>query len=615
MQNEERRAYGVSRTPFQAIVEIRGTAPEVPAFEAEAIDVSGRGMHVRTAFVPELAAPLICRFVDRGREVVVEGVVAWRVCEERGGDFGIQFTALDKASLAVLGELCEGMEPPDAPHPAGGELESEEALVGLGTRVRLHIDGLSTPMKAAVREGRRDRLQVGSNLEFLRVGRRLELEEQGTHSKRSACIDAVDVMIDPATGVPQLVVALRMDLAEQTPEPAVVDVEPRGVARPRPEEPATDEASPHAAEPGSVEGSNDPGAELLRDASGLGARALERSQLWTQRAVRGTVSLAQRVGRRVESGWRQRALASSLPTGWTGMLRPKGARAKPEPRRATAPAPNGGFALGGARRMPPGANGAPRRRAATSQSGASAPQRASQKDGAKPSLWSARIGRLRRPRAIAAVAVVSVVVVSGVWALSGSAPPEVQDAFVSEPAQASEAPNRQAEAVPLAAARKTKSGIVADVPLFGPRPLTTTEAIPAGPEAQAQPGSVEQRERQAAERAAREMVGDKTLAGQPWGKGRLHLPTIHRLELDAPGAEFRGSVEPEGFSVTIPGRRVVGKVSTIERRDSRIAAVDAVNGDTDAKVTFRFRETVPAYRVRLRNKVVEFLVSAPGEGG
>src|SRR5687768_4467224 len=104
---QERRAKGASRVPIETLVEICGNEPGIPAFEAEAVDVSARGMHLRTAYLPEDGAPLVCRFEDGGREIIVEGVVAWRRQAEKGGEFGIKFTALDSRSVDALRELVK----------------------------------------------------------------------------------------------------------------------------------------------------------------------------------------------------------------------------------------------------------------------------------------------------------------------------------------------------------------------------------------------------------------------------------------------------------------------------------------------------------------------------
>src|SRR5262249_38319478 len=87
-----------------------------------------------------------------------------------------------------------------------------------GARVRLHIDGLGSPMRARVRDAESDAVLVGSNLEFLRVGRPLQLSELEGGRKRQAFIDHVDVEVDKETNVPQLVVTLRYEGKEGRPE-------------------------------------------------------------------------------------------------------------------------------------------------------------------------------------------------------------------------------------------------------------------------------------------------------------------------------------------------------------------------------------------------------------
>jgi len=151
-QAQERRAEGHGRMPVETLVEVVGNEPGIPAFEAESVDVSSRGMHLRTAYLPDEGAPLVCRFEEQGREIVVEGVVAWRREGARGGEFGIEFTALDARSVDALRDMCEAGDPASG----GGKkaaAPAEEAPHGSGTKVRLHIDGLGSPMKARVRSG------------------------------------------------------------------------------------------------------------------------------------------------------------------------------------------------------------------------------------------------------------------------------------------------------------------------------------------------------------------------------------------------------------------------------------------------------------------------------
>ncbi|HEX9622457.1 MAG TPA: PilZ domain-containing protein, partial [Polyangiaceae bacterium] len=245
-RTDERRAPGVARVPVTTLVEICGNDPGVPAFEAESLDMSGRGMHCRTGYVPEPGNSLVCRFEHDGSEVVVEGEVAWRRQRDEGGEFGIRFTALDAKGVDTLRRLrdieAEVVERPPAP-----ESDKERERTETGTRVRLHIDGLGTPMKARVRDGSSRKIRVGSNLEFLKVGRHLEIEDLDQGVRTGASIDSVDVVVDPQTQVPQLVVALRYDGAiDVTPEPSVVSAEP-------PEDDASELEAGSGVEAGSTE--------------------------------------------------------------------------------------------------------------------------------------------------------------------------------------------------------------------------------------------------------------------------------------------------------------------------------------------------------------------------
>jgi len=152
--------------------------------------------------------------------------------------------------------------------------------------------------------------------------------------------------------------------------------------------------------------------------------------------------------------------------------------------------------------------------------------------------------------------------------------------------------------------------------------MATMEPVPV-PQAEAHaastsPAAVSAEE--ARERAAAEASANETWAQQeaqvrpedvkPWGHGRLHLPTIHRVKLNRPGADLRGASQATGFSVLIPNRRITGAVAGIAKRDRRITSVKVDNSDAGARLTFRFRDKTPPYRVRLRGDYVEVFISA-----
>ena len=204
--HHDRRDAKSSRIPFEAIVEIGGELAPGAAFEAQSIDLSVSGMHLRTAYLPEIGQQLLCRFGSGAEDISAEAEVVWRREESRGGEFGVRFTNLDGASAAALCQMC-GLGQADA-----SDAENDAAAQAQpGTRVRLHIDGLGSPMKARVRGATEAELLVGSNLEFLRVGRTLELEDVDRGGKRPAHIDRVDIEMDRESQVPLLVVTLRYD--------------------------------------------------------------------------------------------------------------------------------------------------------------------------------------------------------------------------------------------------------------------------------------------------------------------------------------------------------------------------------------------------------------------
>jgi hypothetical protein len=185
------------RIPFDAMVEVGGSLG--PSFEAQAVDLSSDGMHLRTAYLPEIGQPVACRF-DAGTagNVLANGEVVWKQEQGRGGEFGIRFMDLDGSSVAALERIVE----------LGGKVPM--AAPG-GPRVRLHLEGLGSPIRGRVRGTSDKEVTVGSELGFLQVGKGLELEDSESGERRPAHIDRVEVEIDPESRIPRLVIALRYD--------------------------------------------------------------------------------------------------------------------------------------------------------------------------------------------------------------------------------------------------------------------------------------------------------------------------------------------------------------------------------------------------------------------
>src|SRR4030095_9735668 len=133
-----RRAPAASRIPFDGMVEVGGALG--PSFEARAVNLSEEGMHLRTAYLPEVGQPVTCRFdAGQGMVVVAAGEVLWKDDMGDGGEFGIRFTNLDSVSTAALQRIVGVVE-------AAAQLRPPH-----GRKIRLHIDGLASPMRARVK--------------------------------------------------------------------------------------------------------------------------------------------------------------------------------------------------------------------------------------------------------------------------------------------------------------------------------------------------------------------------------------------------------------------------------------------------------------------------------
>lgn len=588
---QDRRIEGIRRVPVEALVEVCGLTSEIPSFEAESRNVSDRGIRLRTAYMPELGAPVVCRFESAGQEVLAEGVIAWRNQQARGGEFGVRFTALNSKSAQTLGKLCRTEPEIGDPGTSDAGPLPEQGL-RTGAKVKLHIDGLSSPMRARVQQGDSDQICVNSSLEFLKLGKRLQLEdvEAGNHSE--AYIDGIDVMIDPETGVPNLVVVLRSRDFEDTPEPSVIDT--------RSEQDSAAASSMQANS--SLDGEPDvESADGVADEVAAMRGRLEQSLSKVGLVIRITGEQAASLGRtlRDRGGPLMQRLARAARSG--------SRRAKADgtpPRRRTAPPPSqiSGTASHGLRPQ-----------AAAVQTEAPRPKN--------------RQGRRTLVTTVgAAVLLVTVVAVAS----RGGAPSVASNS--SNPlarAAASEVP--QAASSQGLASAPSASAVVAPVPLFGPTPMATLEpaplASPPNAPGAAAHGTVAEREMAAAKIATAHVAGGTEEASEepasgseepaakpedvaPWGKGKMHEPVIYRVRLDGPGEAIKGTSLSNGFSVVIPKRKTEESPKGFAKQDNRIDKVSAANGEGGVKFLWRFKDEPPGYRVRLRKNNIEFLISS-----
>jgi hypothetical protein len=529
MDIQERRAKGAGRVAIDTLVEICGNEPGIPAFEAEALDVSARGMHLRTAYLPEEGAPLVCRFEDHGREIVVEGLVAWRKESEKGGDFGVSFTALDSRSVEALKTLLRTGE-----GESGGSADPSD-----GSKVRLHIEGLGSPMKARIRGGSgTQKIQVGSSLEFLKVGRRLEVEDVEAGSRRAALIDGVEVLINPKTSVPQLVVALRYDgVSEDTPEPTTTDLSDRD---------APAEGLRLSADAVTTDaGKND---DVDPEPSGDQPEASEDEDDDLDAGVSAATRAARKLGDAAENAGVAARDASARAARWgaaafQGIGKALGGtlagmkKKAPEKRRSTAPAPESSHSTESRRLRP--------------QSGKSEPPPAPVRKRPAP-----------KHVAIGAAAAVLLGTVGAMALRSGSSPQaKAPDASTATPATPAVPVAPAAPAAAPLTPSMPGSPVTANVPLFGPTPLATLEPAPLGPPPTGDAATEEALELAAAKAATRPRPTTKS----SWTLPRARTPTPPRRGMPR---ERSRRTSPRSVTAGCTCRRSLACVSTAPGRSS-----------------------------------------------
>ena len=618
---QDRRNAASNRVQFEALVEVG--AGSTGGFEAESLDVSPDGMRLRTAYLPEPGETLVCRFDGFGGEVVAEGQVIWCHEQGRGGEFGVRFTRLDDRAAVLLDSMCTTTD--------GDEAEAEAArpeghVAQPGTRVRLHIQGLGSPMRARVRDATAGEVLVGSNLEFLRVGRNVELEDVDQGRSQVAQIEHVDVAIDPETSIPQLIVALRYDGApasdgQRESVDAVTSPLRLGTARamaaPRPEDPAREstpgpgmpdrnaterseaaDAYAETAEAGVDDRSSSAYDDIApEDASGPPPSGNEPADGSETPAPGGRLAGAQAkanaIGRKIGPALSSAANgARSVLGGILAKVRDKrrvrqqrhAEAAAVAPVRTTAPPPTGALRSDGRRlfresQPPPAVESL-------------APKKGMDR---KRTAFGIVLGML----AVACIYFAATKV--SAWQRSKADVPALSKPVAALP-QGAGGPAAPEGAPPIASAQ---------VPLFGPTPLSTTEPVPA-------PTAVD-----SAIAAEKEAPGE----GEPpaeggshagalqkeWGVGTIKDPTALKLKMDGAIAGFAGAEGATGFTLVVPNRKSVSSAAGLGRKDKRIDSVNVVNFPDRCEITVHFKGDVPPYLAKAQDKTLLIEVGA-GKG-
>ncbi len=576
----DRRAPDASRIPFDGMVEVGGALG--PSFEAQAVNLSEEGMHLRTAYLPEVGQPVTCRFdAGQGMVVVAAGEVLWKDDMGEGGEFGIRFTNLDSASTVALQRIVGMVEEGVALHPPQGR------------KVRLHIDGLASPMRARVKGSQGTSVTAFSELGFLQVGKQLDLEDAATGSKRPALIDRVEVEVERDTRIPQLVVTLRYD-DEEAHAAECAEMEQMEAAHGEITGRDNDSLGPHAVPHGASHEMEDdmddeiiPGPETHASAHGEGHddehaehdahhEAAPRAAV-AKAAVAVDADAVDEDSKKLKSAF-ARGAAKVTPALQNWAKRAKttiallAARAAAKRggtgddveiplRRTTAPAPGGGLHTAGRKVI----RGEVEERIIIDE------------PPMKPRFGVA----ITKKRAVVGGAI-GIATILCIVAMRKPAPAPV--AAAPPPAEtAAAAPAKPTAAPPGLGAPATPPGM--NDPL-------ANAAMGMDPSFGGKPGKV-----------------------TPFGNGPVAHGNVLKIKMDGPVFRIQGASQPSGFTVVIPGRKSVDAAGPLASKDPRIAAIRVSNEAAGAELTVTFKDGVPNYQVKAHGDTLEMHLAKSGHSG
>lgn len=538
----DRRAPEVSRIPFDGMVEIGGSLG--PSFEAQAVNLSEEGMHLRTAYLPEVGQPVTCRFdAGQGMVVVAAGEVLWKDDMGNGGEFGIRFTNLDHASTESLHRIIGMVEDGHAVKPPRGK------------KVRLHIDGLASPMRARVKAAHGSSVTAFSELGFLQVGKQLDLEDASTGTRRPALIDRVDVDIEAGTRIPQLVVTLRYDDAEaHAADMANSDQGGADAADTDEEEmpPEVAQASSHAGSQRLVSSTTSSADDEMEDAPDLkssfarnAAKVTPALERWAKRAKTTMALLAARASAKRGGP----ASDVEIPL-----------------RRTTAPAPGGGLHTSGRKVV-----------------------RGEVEEPASPEVAESKHRFPISRKKMALGGAVGLAAILGLVAMRKPAP-----------------------SAPVAAAPTTESSAAAaPAPAPAPAPVLPMPVAPSGEMLGANDPIGAAGAAMGADPVQDVRPGKVT----PFGNGPVSHGNVLKIKMDGPVSSIQGASQPSGFTVAIPGRKSLDPAGPLAAKDPRIAAIRVSNEPSGAELTVTFKDGVPNYLVKARGDVLEMHLAKPGRAG
>jgi len=188
----------------------------------------------------------------------------------------------------------------------------------------------------------------------------------------------------------------------------------------------------------------------------------------------------------------------------------------------------------------------------------------------------------------------------------------MRNAIPAEPLAQNSAP-----ALPAPGATDNSPVATASIPLFGQTPLSTTEPVPtAAPSGSAdanEPAPTAGNEEPGNGDDGEEGGGDKAEGTKEWGEGNVKSPTKISVKLDGAVEGFNGAKGAMGFTIVLPGRRILSNSGELQKKDKRIATFQIANKPSGAELTLQFKDGVPAYLARAKDNKLEIMLGNEGK--
>lgn len=157
-------------------------------FAADGVNVGVGGVSIRSAILPDVGAKLHCRFQSPhdGHAVDADCEVVWsHASGSNVGEFGMRFTGMTTDDQASIEELVAAWNQDLLAVPPAQAAEPEQKM-----SVKLHLDGVGSPIEAEAMHRAEDALIVEQSLPFLRIGTGV------TEGNRRGTLQSVDLRIE-----------------------------------------------------------------------------------------------------------------------------------------------------------------------------------------------------------------------------------------------------------------------------------------------------------------------------------------------------------------------------------------------------------------------------------